>query len=69
MITAYQGTADHCARSSLSTPLHLAVQTAARLRGCDRSSQSRKKCRHALQGNPCTLRSQKKEELLSRADK
>jgi len=32
MITAYQGTADRCARSSLSTPLHLAVP-AARLWG------------------------------------
>jgi hypothetical protein len=59
MITAYQGTADRSARSSPSTPLHLAVQTAARLRGYDRSSQSRKKCRHALQGSPYRLRSQR----------
>jgi len=40
MIAAYQATADRCAVSSPSTPLHLAVQPAARLRGSDRSSQS-----------------------------
>ena len=46
-----------------STPEVLAVnpfaptaQTAARLRGCDRSARSRTRCCHAHQGKPYTLR-------------
>jgi hypothetical protein len=60
MIAAYHGKADYSAAELLAVnPFAPAVQTAARLWGYDRSPQPRKRCRHALQGNRYTLRSQR----------
>ena len=52
-------TADRCAHSSRSTPLHLAVQTAARLRGCGRSFSRARNAAMSFKGSPCRLRSQR----------
>jgi hypothetical protein len=56
MIAAY-GKADCSAAKVLAVnPFAPTAQTAARLRGCDRSARPRNECRHALQGNVYTLR-------------
>jgi len=58
MIAAYHGNGDGSAAKVLAVnPFAPAAQTAARLRGCDRSARPRKECRHALQGKPYMLRS------------
>ena len=69
MIVAYHGKADCPAAEVLAVnPFAPAVQTAARLRGCDRSSRPRQKCRHAIQGASYTHTSiTRDEQLLSRA--
>ena len=60
MIAAYHGKADGSAAEVLAVnPFAPMAQTAARLRGCDRSSQPRQRCRHSLHGNLYTLRSQR----------
>ena len=57
MITAYQSMTDYAAAELLAVnPFAPLVQTAARLRGCDRSARPRKQCRHAIQDNVYTLR-------------
>jgi hypothetical protein len=57
MIAAYHGKADCSAAEVLAVnPFAVAAQTAARLRGCDRSARPRTRCRHALQGNVYMLR-------------
>jgi len=60
MIAAYHGKADGSAAEVLAVnPFAPAAQTAARLRGCDRSARPHKRCRHALQGNVYMLRSRR----------
>ena len=60
MIAAYHGKADGSAAEVLAVnPFAPTAQTAARLRGCDRSARPRKRCRHALQGNVYMLRSRR----------
>ena len=60
MIAAYHGKTDYSVPELLAVnPFAPAVQTAARLRGCDRSPRPRKRFRHALQGNFYTLPSQR----------
>jgi hypothetical protein len=57
MIAAYHGKADGSAAEVLAVnPFAPRAQTAARLRGYDRSARSRTRYRHALQGNVYTLR-------------
>ena len=57
MIAAYHGKTDGSAVRVLAVnPFAPTAQTAARLRGYDRSARPRKQCRHALQGNVYTLR-------------
>jgi hypothetical protein len=57
MIAAYPGKTDGCAAEILAVnPFAPIAQTAARLRGSDRSARPRKRCRHAFQGNVYTLR-------------
>ena len=57
MIAAYHGKANGSAAEVLAVnPFAPMAQTAARLRGCDRSARSRTRCRRALQGNVYTLR-------------
>jgi hypothetical protein len=66
MIVAYHGKADCPAAEVLAVnPFAPAVQTAERLRGCDRSSRPRQKCRHAIQGIYASIT--RDEQLLSRA--
>ena len=67
MIATYQGTADFCASSSPSTPLHLRCKPLRGFGGVTARLSRARNNRHALQGIPYTLRSQKKEELLSKA--
>jgi len=60
MIAAYHGKTECCAAEFLAVnPFAPTAQTAARLRGCDRSPRPRKNCRHAFQGNRYTLQSQR----------
>jgi hypothetical protein len=60
MIAAYHGKADGSAAEVLAVnPFAPVAQTAARLRGYDRSARPRKGCRHALQGNIHMLRSRR----------
>jgi hypothetical protein len=77
MIAAYHGKADGCTAEILAVnPFAPAAQTAARLRGCDRSARPRKRCRHALYASitedeeslsraepkwPCSLRSRRRD--------
>jgi hypothetical protein len=57
MIAAYHGKTDGCTAEILAVnPFAPIAQTAARLRGSDRSARPRKRCRHAFQGNVYTLR-------------
>ena len=57
MIAAYHGKADGSAAEVLAVnPFAPTAQTAARLRGYDRSARPRKQCRHAIQDNVYTLR-------------
>ena len=51
MIAAYPGKADDSVAEVLAVnPFARRAQTAARLRGYDRSARPREVCRHALQG-------------------
>ena len=51
MIALIKGKVDCSAAELLAVnPFAPPAQTAARLRGCDRSARSREECRHALQG-------------------
>jgi hypothetical protein len=68
MIVAHQDTADCCASSSPSTPLHLRCKPLRGFGGVTARLSRAKDGHHVLQGNPYTLRSQRKEELLSRVD-
>jgi hypothetical protein len=57
MIAAYHGKTDGCTAEILAVnPFAPAAQTAARLRGYDRSARPCKECRHAFQDNVYRLR-------------
>jgi hypothetical protein len=57
MIAAYHGKTDGCTAEILAVnPFAPTAQTAARLRGYDRSARPCKECRHAFQGNVYRLR-------------
>ena len=57
MMAAYHGKADGSTPEVLAVnPFAPTAQTAARLRGYDRSARPRKECRHAIEDNVYTLR-------------